>query len=341
MITEPIASRLASLALGCIQKEFPNRPDQTLNSADDLQRPRALHPAFYGCFDWHSAVHGHWMLVRLLRVFPKMDQSAAIRAALSQNLSEENLLAEAAYLKRPGTDGFERPYGWAWLLKLAEELQTRNDVDASRWTLYLKPLAAAIVDRYMNFFPKLTYPLRTGTHSNTAFGLAFALDFARTANEQTLANLIQERSSTYFARDRDYPAQLEPGGEDFFSACLMEADLMRRVMDRVEFTKWFREFLPDLYRGAPERLLEPAAVTDRTDGRLVHLDGLNLSRAWCMQSIVGALPNDSPEQARLASAARRHAEVGLRHVASGNYMGDHWLASFAVYMGFTFRSLEP
>ena len=331
-LTEASAAHLATLALNCVQREFPNRLDQTINDPSDLQSPRAIHPAFYGCFDWHSAVHGHWMLVRLLKTFPNLRQAAVIRTTLAQNLSEQNLFAEAAYLQRPGTDGFERPYGWAWLLKLAQELLTWNVAEAKALSHNLKPLADAIVNRYLNYLPKLAYPLRTGTHSNTAFGLAFALDFAEETKTQALATLVRNRSVHYYGKDRAYPAAWEPGGEDFFSASLMEADLMRRVLDRFEFAEWFCAFLPDLANGEPKQLLEPAVVTDRSDGRLVHLDGLNLSRAWCMRNIATALGENMPSRHVLLESAGLHAASGLTNVASGNYMGEHWLATFAVYM---------
>ena len=272
------------------------------------------------------------MLVRLLRMFPDLPQSRDIRKALSANLSDKNILQETAYLKQPNRQSFERTYGWAWLLKLAEELSLWNDADARKWSRNLQPLVDALVERYINFLPKQTYPIRTGVHPNTAFGLAFAFDYAKTAGNERLAALIAERSRTYFARDRNYPSGWEPGGEDFFSPTLMEADLMRRVMSAVEFRRWFRRFLPQLATGAPKSLLQPAVVTDRSDPKLVHLDGLNLSRAWCMRSIAAALPRNDPARKVLANSARSHTRDALAHVASGDYAGEHWLASFAVYL---------
>ena len=303
-----------------------------MNDGGDVESPRTLHPAFFGCYDWHSSVHGHWMLVRLLRMFHDLPESRDIRKALSANLSGKNILQEIAYLKQPNRQSFERTYGWAWLLKLAEELSLWNDTDAKRWSRNLQPLVDALVERYINFLPKQTYPIRTGVHPNTAFGLAFAFDYAKSAGNERLAALIAERSRTYFARDRNYPAGWEPGGEDFFSATLMEADLMRRVMSPVEFRGWFRRFLPQLAAGAPRSLLRPAVVTDRSDPKLVHLDGLNLSRAWCMRSIAAALPRNDPAGKVLAASARFHTRDALAHVASGEYAGEHWLASFAVYL---------
>jgi hypothetical protein len=331
-LTQQQASHFASLALKCIQKEYPNKPDHVANGDADVRSPRVMHPAFYGCFDWHSSVHGHWMLVHLLRLFPGLPEAREIRAALNANLSAENIRGENAYLLQQNRASFERTYGWAWLLKLAEELQSWNDEDGKRWSQNLKPLADAFTEKYLSFLPKQTYPIRTGVHPNTAFGLAFALDYARAFNNQKLAALIVERSRTYYGRDVNYPGAWEPGGEDFFSPALMEADLMRRVLSKTEFADWFHGFLPDVARGEPKALLQPAIVTDRSDPKLVHLDGLNLSRAWCMRSIAAALPQNDPARKVLAQSALAHAQVTLPHVASGNYEGEHWLASFAVYL---------
>jgi hypothetical protein len=326
------ASRFAALALKCVTKEFPNKPDHVVNDAGDLKSPRAMHPAFYGCYDWHSSVHGHWMLARLLRLYPAIPEVPKIRAALDENLSAQNIAIEVAYLDQPNRQSFERTYGWAWLLKLAEELKKSQDTDAKRWSNNLQPLADALVARYTAFLPKQTYPIRTGVHPNTAFGMAFALDYARAMNDKKLAELLEERSRTYFAADVNYPAAWEPGGEDFFSPALMEADLMRRVLKPAMFARWFHEFLPQVSQGKPRALLEPATVSDRTDPKLVHLDGLNLSRAWSMSGIANALPANDPAKEVLMRSAARHAEAGLLYVASGDYAGEHWLASFAVYL---------
>jgi hypothetical protein len=331
-LTQIEASHFASLAMKCIRKEYPNKPDHTINDGDDVRSPRAMHPAFYGCFDWHSTVHGHWMLVHLLRLFPAMPEARDIRGALQANLSAKNIAGEVAYLKQANRASFERTYGWAWLLKLAEELHGWNDDDGRLWSKNLQPLADAFVEKYLSFLPKQNYPIRTGVHPNTAFGLAFALDYARAANNQKLAVMIIERSRAYFAHDVNYPGAWEPGGEDFFSPALMEADLMRRVMPKSEFTNWFHRFLPGVSRNQPKALLQPAIVTDRTDPKLVHLDGLNLSRAWCMRNIAGALPANDPARRILARSAIAHAQAALPYIASGNYEGEHWLATFAVYM---------
>jgi hypothetical protein len=331
-LTQTEASHFARLALKCVQKEYPNKLDHVNNDADDVLSPRAMHGAFYGCFDWHSSVHGHWMLVHLLRLFPAMPEAREIRTALNANLDVKNISGEVAYLGQANRASFERTYGWGWLLKLAEELHGWNDDDGQRWSQNLQPLADALAEKYVSFLPKQTYPIRTGVHPNTAFGLAFALDYARAVGNRKLAEVIVERSRTYYAHDANYPAAWEPGGEDFFSPALIEADLMRRVMSKTEFAGWFRRFLPGTTRGEPKVLLQPATVTDRTDPKLVHLDGLNLSRAWCMRSVAAALPRNDPARRVLARSALAHAKVTLPHVASGNYEGEHWLASFAVYL---------
>ena len=331
-LSEKQASHFAALALKCVAREFPNKPEHVINNKSEVQSPKTLHPAFYGCYDWHSSVHGHWMLIRLLKTFPNLPESAQIRSALSANLTAENINAEVAYMMQPNRQSFERTYGWAWALKLAEELYTWNNPEGRQWFANLAPLAEVIAASYRNFLPKQTYPIRTGVHPNTAFGLAFALDYARTTGDRKLEALLSERSRTYFANDRNYPGAWEPGGEDFFSAALMEADLMRRVMKPAEFAAWFGRFLPGVPKGSPAALLQPAIVTDRSDPKLVHLDGLNLSRAWCMRSIARALPANDPARAVLSAAADKHAAAALAHVASGDYAGEHWLASFAVFL---------
>jgi hypothetical protein len=331
-LTEAQAAHFTSLAMKCIQKEYPNKLDHVNNDLADVRSPRSMHPAFYGCFDWHSTVHGHWMLVHLLRLCPNMPEAPQIRRALNENLSAKNIHGEVAYLKEANRASFERTYGWAWLLKLDEELRAWNDEDGKRWSSNVQPLADALTEKLIAFLPKQNYPIRTGVHPNTAFALAFALDYARAFGNQKLEMLIVERSRTYYGKDANYPASWEPGGEDFFSPALMEVDLMRRVMSKTEFTVWFHRFLPGVSRNQPRQLLQPAIVTDRTDPKLVHLDGLNLSRAWCMRSIANALPQTDPARRILARSAASHAQAALPFVASGNYEGEHWLASFAVYM---------
>jgi len=331
-LTEKQASHFAALALKCVSREFPNKPEHVINNASEVKGPKVLHPAFYGCYDWHSSVHGHWMLVRLLKMFPGLPESKQIRDALNANLTAENIQQEVAYMKQPNRQSFERTYGWAWALKLAEELHSWNDEDGKRWAENLQPLAETLSNSYRAFLPKQTYPIRTGVHPNTAFGLAFALDYAKAVGDRELESLLEERSRSYFANDVDYPGAWEPGGEDFFSAALMEADLMRRVMKPREFATWFHKFLPGVAKGSPASLVQPAIVTDRGDPKLVHLDGLNLSRAWCMRSIAKALPETDPARKVLSISADKHAAAALAHVASGDYAGEHWLASFAVYL---------
>ncbi len=326
------ASAFTKLALKGIQQEFPNKTGHVVGSAEDNKSPKAMHPAFYGCYDWHSSVHGHWTLIRVLKMHPNLPEKDRIRAILAEHLTAKNLRIEADYFELPNQKSFERTYGWAWLLKLAEELHTWNDADAKIWSANLKPLADVIVQKYLAFLPKQTYPIRTGVHPNTAFGLAFAHDYARTVGLRELQERIEERSRAYFGKDVDAPCSWEPDGTDFFSPSLLEADLMRRVLPANEYAIWLKGYLPGLSKGEPKNLFNPATVTDRTDAQLVHLDGLNLSRAWCMKSIANALAADDPARKLLIEAAERHARAALPHIASGDYVGEHWLGSFAVLM---------
>ncbi|MFO0822936.1 MAG: DUF2891 domain-containing protein [Gemmataceae bacterium] len=320
------------MALRGADKEYPHKPGIVFDGPADVKSPKAMHPAFFGCFDWHSAVHGHWLLVRVLKQFPDLPEAKKIRALLADHFTEANLKAEADYFARKDAKSFERPYGWNWLLKLAEELHNWDDPDAKQWMANLKPLAELIASRYSEHFPKQTYPIRSGVHSNTAFGMSFAHDYARAVGDKKLQETIEERAKAYFGKDEDAPARWEPDGADFLSPSLCEADLMRRVLPPAEFQAWFAKYLPGVAKNEPKSLLLPATVTDRTDPQLVHLDGLNLSRAWCMRSIIPVLPKDSPAREHLAVSAKLHAEAGLKHIASGDYAGEHWLASFAVYM---------
>ncbi len=331
-LDQDTASRFAQLALQGIPREYPNKLDHVMNSAAEVMTPATLHPAFYGSFDWHSSVHGHWMLVRLLKLFPQLPQANAIRQSLHETLSKDNIAVEVDYLKQSNRTSFERTYGWAWLLKLAAELHNWNDNEGQAWSKNLTPLAQVMVERYLEFLPKQTYPIRRGVHPNTAFGIAFALDYARTVGHQPLEHLLVQRSLDYFGQDKDYPAQWEPDGDDFFSRSLMEADLMRRILPTEDFAQWLHAFLPDLDRHEPRSLLEPAFVSDRSDPKIVHLDGLNLSRAWCMKGIARSLPAGDPTRPILATSASRHTQATLPHIASGHYEGEHWLASFAVYL---------
>ena len=325
------ASLFAGLALQGITREYPNKLDHVMNGPEDVQSPSSLHPVFFGSYDWHSCVHGHWLLVRLLKLHPELPEAPEIREALDRLITPQGVAAELAYLAEPRRASFERTYGWAWLLKLSQELKEWEDEDGGRWAEILDPLADAFRDRYLEFLPKQDYPIRRGVHPNTAFGIAFALDYARAVGDQELENLLTERALTYFASDRDYPAAWEPDGDDFFSRSLIEADLMRRVLEGDGFVQWFHAFLPGLEEGRPESLLNPADVSDRSDPKIVHLDGLNLSRAWCMRLIAQALPPDDPVRPVLLDSAARHALATLPHIASGSYAGEHWLATFAVY----------
>lgn len=323
------ASKLAKLPLACLTREYPNKIDHVINTGADVRQPRELHPAFYGCLDWHSAVHGHWMLVRLLKMFPAIPEAADIRALIDSTITTRNIELETKYFQQPLRQSFERMYGWAWLLQLQTELATWNDADAKRWAETLQPLADEIIARAGVFLPKQTYPIRTGVHPNTAFGLALMLDHARATKNTKLEQLVVERATTYFAKDTDYPAKLEPGGEDFFSPALIEADLMRRVLPADKLAPWLKAFFKG---GLPASLQKPAHVADRADPKLAHLDGLNLSRAWCLRSLANALPPKTPLAKTLSAAADVHTAEGLAHVTTGDYAGEHWLATFAVYL---------
>ncbi len=320
MIDADRASRYARLALAGVTREVPHKLDHVVTDGAPVPRPRELHPAFYGCYDWHSAVHSHWTLARILRLHPELPEAGEIRAVLDGNLTGANLAIEAAYCR--AHPGFERTYGWAWALELARELL------GTPWAGAIAPLADAIVDAYLAFLPKQTYPIRTGTHNNTAFGLGFARDHARAVNHPALVELIENRARSYYGGDVDAPAEWEPSGDDFLSPSLVEADLMARVLEPSRFSGWLHAFLPRL----PAGLTEPAIVSDRSDGKLAHLDGLNLSRAWCMRRIASALSFHDLLGDQLVAAAELHTREGLAHVATGDYMGEHWLASFAVYL---------
>jgi hypothetical protein len=326
LLNETGASHFARIALDCIHREYPNKLNQTLESAEFLREPRELHPAFYGCFDWHSSVHGHWMLTKLLTMFPEMPERDEIVAGLRQSLSAENIRGEVAYFEHE-SGSWERMYGWAWLLQLAAELDGWDDPLGAELAANLAPLTALIRDRYIDFLPRQHYPVRTGVHPNTAFGIAFALDYTRAAGDEELADALSEAALRYYGNDSACPLSWEPSGEDFLSPCLEEAALMARVLPAGEFADWLDAFLPDLSGSAA---LVPATVSDRTDGKIVHLDGLNLSRAWDLYIIANHL--DGEELARTyRTLAAEHLAAALPHVATEHYEGSHWLASFAVY----------
>ncbi len=326
------ASHFAGLALTCIHQEFPNKPGHVMDDENDVLAPSKLHPAFYGCFDWHSAVHGHWMLIRLLKEFPDLDEKAEIIEKISNNLQQENILVEIEYFGEKSNRSFERTYGWAWLLKLAQELYEWDDTLGQQWYHNIQPLAEVIAGKYIEFLPLLSYPNRTGEHPNTAFGLSFAWDYAVSIGHQDLQEMIEARSLDFYLFDKFCPADYEPGGFDFLSPCLSEADLMARVLDEDEFVAWMEKFLPGIIEGAPKELFDPATVTDRSDGKLVHLDGLNLSRVWCFNRIA---PFFAGHDEKILEAGRQHLGVTLPNIASGEYSGEHWLATFAVYAIFS------
>ncbi len=319
------ANRLALLPQNCIQNEYPNKPGATIERKEDLQEPTQLHPAFHGCFDWHSSVHGHWMLVNLLKQYPQLDGAAEIKQKLASNISRENILAEVAYFKKGVNKSFERTYGWAWLLQLATELHTWDTPLARRLEANLQPLTTFIVDAYLDFLPKLIYPIRVGEHTNTAFGLTLAYDYAVVVNHQVLKLMIVEKAKAFYLEDAGCPMNWEPSGFDFLSPCLEEANLMRRVLGQEEFRTWLAQFMPTL--GDSNFQLEPGRVSDRTDGKLVHLDGLNFSRAWCLAGIAKTLP----EYGHLFTVAQEHIAYSLPNVVDGAYEGEHWLASFAIH----------
>ena len=322
----------ARLALRGIVREYPNKPAHLLTSDASLAAPRDLHPVFCGCFDWHSAVHAHWMLVRLLRRHPEAPVAREIEALLETQLTAEGLEREAAYFREPAHAAFERTYGWAWLLHLAQELRTWDDPRAARWARHLAPLEREIVRLARAFLPKMTWPLRSGLHIDSAFALGLFLDYARAVGDDALLEIVAERARTWYLGDRDYPVRYEPSGFDFFSPGLNEADLMRRLLPPVGFGAWLDDFFPTLADGSLGHLLEPVEVPDVTDGHLVHLAGLDLTRAWTLRAVARSLPEGDPRGAVLDAAVARHAERGLAYVTSGHYEGEHWLATFAVFL---------
>jgi len=326
-LTAPLASRFASLALAHLTREYPNKLTHSLGGPEDVKGPRALHPVFYGSYDWHSCVHGYWLISRLLARFPDLPEAPRIVAVIDEHFTEEKMAGEKAYLDLPHNRGFERPYGWAWLLALAAQLDSMPAPEAARWSRALAPLTQTFVAWFEAFLPMATYPLRVGTHFNTAFALTLALDFARQTGHASLAGLIEETALRWYRADAGCQAW-EPSGDEFLSPALMEAVLMSRVLPAPEFETWFGRFLPDLAAREPATLFTPATVSDRSDGKIAHLDGLNLSRAWCQRTLARALPSDDARVAVLREAARTHLSSALEHVA-GDYMGEHWLASFA------------
>ncbi len=338
MFDAKAAERFAKLALACVGKEYPNKISHVLNSDTDVAPPRKLTPAFYGCYDWHSSVHGHWLLVRLLRTFPNASFSGAARDALRKSLTAENLKQEAAYIRGEGRASFERPYGLAWLLQLCAELREWDDDQARGMAANLRPLEDAAVERLKTWLPKLSYPVRIGEHDQTAFGLGMILDYARSTKNDSLARLATDSAKKFFLADKNCPLNYEPSGEDFLSPCLAEADVMRRVLSQGEFAKWLKEFLPQIPEGplqdkaARANWLPVTVSPDPSDPKLAHLDGLNLSRAWMLEGIASVLPADDPRRPALSAAADEHRRAGIAAVTGAHYEGGHWLGSFAVYL---------
>lgn len=333
-LTSQQAVALIDLAMAGIEREFPNKPSQVMVTQEDVKSPHELHPVFYGCFDWHSSVHGHWVLIRLLKLYPDNERADAIRALLNRQFTAEKLQAEADYFLTKENKSFERMYGWAWLLRLATELHGWDDGDARRWRSNLRPLETRIVELTKEYLPKLSFPIRTGEHTDTGFALAQELDYARAVGDDELEAAIVRYGLAKFSSDRDYPARYEPSGHDFFSTCLNEADLMRRVMSPAEFSEWLQQFLPELAEpnGSAQSLLTPAKVSDVTDGKLVHLAGLNFNRGWTQAGIASVLPASDARRQILLDSVARHEQAGLEYVFSGHYEGEHWLGTFAVYL---------
>ncbi len=339
--SEEIAA-FARLALDGIERPFPNKPGQVYVGPESARIPEEMHPIFYGSFDWHSSVHGHWMLVRILRRYPDSPVEAEIRALLDRQFTAEKVAKETAYFEPSHNRGFERMYGWAWLLRLAQELHAgaAEDVQIAAWRETLRPLEDRIVELTVGFLPRLDWPIRTGVHPDSAFALGMTLDYARAVGDAELEALVVKRAKDFYLEDRDYNGAFEPSGEDFFSAAWNEADLMRRVLTRDAFAEWLDGFLPGLASEDVGNLLTPVRVSDPTDGRLVHLAGLDLSRAWTMVGVAAALDEDDPRRLVLMNAVAAHREAGLEYVFSGYYEGEHWLASFAIYL-LTRAGLDP
>ncbi len=322
ILTPDIAARFAEIALGHVRQEYPHKLDHVMDGPEDVLGPKELHPIFYGSFDWHSCVHGYWLLLRVRRLFPDLPVCRRMEELADEMLTPANVAGELDYLDRPYSGGFERPYGWAWLLALHREAMLQDRPD---WAEALQPLAQAFAERFMTFLPKLTYPIRTGTHFNTAFAMVLALEWAE-ERHPPLADLIRERAAAYYDGDRNCQGW-EPGGDEFLTSALVEALCMKRVLSPERFRTWFEAFLPDLPAGEPRSLFTPATVSDRSDGKIAHLDGFNLSRAWCWRGLADAL---DPAVAELARAtAETHLDASLPHVA-GEYVGEHWLATFAL-----------
>ncbi|MEM1389467.1 MAG: DUF2891 domain-containing protein [Pseudomonadota bacterium] len=332
--SEPVTveDRFAILALDCVHREFPNKISHVMNSPADVAVPRALTPAFYGCFDWHSSVHGHWLLTRILTTQPDSVLADEIRATLAKSFTEEKFAGELSYYQTPGRASFERPYGIAWYLQLVAELHESDDPQLQAWREILRPLEDAIVVKIRAWLPRLQYPVRLGTHNQTAFAFGLMIDYARAVEDTAFEADLIEKTLAFHKDDTNCPLSYEPSGEDFLSPCLMEADLMRRILSRDDFGVWLSEFLPQIPTSETSDWLEPGIVLDASDGKLVHLDGVNLSRAWALEGIASALSEGDPRIPALLASAALHKEVGIAAVSDENYSGSHWLASFATYL---------
>ncbi len=326
------AARFANLALKCLHEEYPTHISHTLNSAADARTARELWPAFYGCFDWHSAVHGHWLLSRLLHEFPDAPFAAAARGALAQSLTPENLAGEVAYLQGDNRASFERPYGLAWLLKLCAELRQWQDPQAQQWSLALRALEGEAASRLKSWLPKLHYPIRVGEHDQTAFSFGLMWDWAGVTGDTEMRSLLTDAAHRFYLKDRDCPLAYEPSGEDFLSPCLAEADFMRRVLEPRAYAHWLSTFLPGISGHAKNAWLAPAVLTDRADPKLAHLDGLNLSRAWMLEGMAQGLPAGDPRIGTLRQVAGQHRDAALPWITGEHYEGGHWLGTFAVYL---------
>ncbi len=326
------AQRFADLALACVHKEYPNHISHTLNGDADAAPPRKLTPAFYGCYDWHSSVHGHWLLVRLLRTFPDAPFVEPAREALRQNLTAENIVQEAGYLRGEGRASFERPYGLAWLLQLVAELREWDDPQAKEMAANLHPLEKVVLERLNNWLPKLAHPVRIGEHDQTAFALGLILDYARAAGDTKFADLVVSKARLFYLSDTNCPLAYEPSGEDFLSPCLGEADLMRRVLPSQEFARWLGIFMPQIATTGEAKWLQPVISPDPSDPKLAHLDGLNLSRAWMLEGIAAGLAKSDERLPSIMATAEEHRRAGLAAVTGEHYEGGHWLGSFAVYL---------
>ena len=326
------AGRLAKLALACVHREYPNKIAHAMTSDEDVKPPRALTPAFFGCYDWHSAVHGHWLLARLARTFPDAPFVPEAREVLREDLTPPKVAAEAAYLDGPERATFERPYGLAWLLQLVAELRGWDDPEARAWAAALAPLEKASAKRLADWIPKLAYPIREGEHAQTAFAFGLILDWARSTGDPGMAALLSRRSRELYERDRACPLAYEPSGQDFLSPCIAEADLMRRVLPPARFASWLTAFLPGIPKDGGAGWLPVGVVTDPSDGKLAHLDGLNLSRAWMLEGLAAGLPAADPRIGALKAAAAAHRASGLAAVTGAHYAGGHWLGTFATYL---------